>query len=115
MPAAWSAKDERQYKAIKASCLRRGKKAPRVCTRMAAATVNKQRKKEGRTLTGLPEFLIGAGTGTFLTSGYVGLPTVRYTHLTDREVVDVTEDRIAKGALAAIGMFTAGIILKALT
>lgn len=43
-----SAKDERQYKHILAACLRRGKKSKVVCTRIAAATVNKQRCKEGR-------------------------------------------------------------------
>lgn len=53
MPAAWSKKDERQYKAIKKSCLSRDRRRTRSCTRMAAATVNKQRRKEGRTLSGL--------------------------------------------------------------
>lgn len=55
MPASWSAKDERQYQAIRKSCvLRRGETGQTVadCERMAAATVNKQRRKEGRTLRG---------------------------------------------------------------
>lgn len=53
MPEAWSDKDERQYQAIREECLiRRGKgrKAVAECERMAAATVNKTRRKEGRTL-----------------------------------------------------------------
>lgn len=46
MPTAWSPKDERQYKHIVKSC-RRGKKA---CKRIAASTVNKRRREQGRTL-----------------------------------------------------------------
>jgi hypothetical protein len=53
MPAAWSKKDERQYRAIKKSCLARDARRTRACPRIAAATVNKQRRKEGRTLSGL--------------------------------------------------------------
>lgn len=53
---AWSAKDERQYEAIKRSCTRGSKhkkgRSPATCTRIAAATVNKQRAREGRTLSG---------------------------------------------------------------
>jgi len=49
MPAAWSKKDERQYGHILSSC-RGGKKR---CKRIAAATVNKRRRREGRTLDGL--------------------------------------------------------------
>lgn len=55
MPTYWSKKDERQYQAIKKSCLSRDARKTKVCTRMAAATVNKQRRKEGRTLSGIPE------------------------------------------------------------
>lgn len=53
MPAAWSKKDERQYRAIQSSCLGRDKRRTRACKRIAAATVNKQRRKEGRTGLGL--------------------------------------------------------------
>jgi len=115
MPSYWSAKDERQYKAIKKSCLKRGKKPPKVCTRMAAATVNKQRRAEGRTLTGIPDFLIGAGAGTLISSGYVGTPTVSYTHVTDCEVNRITEDRMVRGFLTAGGLLAAGILMKTLT
>jgi len=44
MPAYWSKKDERQYAHILTSC----KRSRKVCKRIAAATVNKQRRVEGR-------------------------------------------------------------------
>ena len=63
---AWSAKDERQYAAIKKSCVAsRGKRQTKTCTRIAAATVNKRRREEGRTLSGVhgvPTWVkVGAG------------------------------------------------------
>lgn len=48
MPKAWSKKDERQYEHIKESEKEQGRSADR-SKEIAAATVNKQRKKEGRT------------------------------------------------------------------
>ena len=48
MPSAWSNKDERQYEHIKSGEKRRGR-STKVAKRIAAATVNKQRSKEGRT------------------------------------------------------------------
>lgn len=50
MPKAWTDKDERQYKHIKASEKKEGRSA-KVAERIAAATVNKQRSSEGRTKT----------------------------------------------------------------
>jgi hypothetical protein len=51
MPVAWSVKDERQYKHILSSCKRTDRRRSlRTCKRIAAATVNKQRRREGRTL-----------------------------------------------------------------
>ena len=47
MPA-WTAKDERQYEHIKDSETKEGRSAKRA-KQIAAATVNKQRKAEGRT------------------------------------------------------------------
>lgn len=47
MPKAWSKKDERQYEHIRASETKEGR-SPTVAKRIAAATVNKQRRKEGR-------------------------------------------------------------------
>jgi Rho termination factor, N-terminal domain. len=48
MPRKWSAKDERQYDHIKVSALSRGKGTERA-EEIAARTVNKQRRTEGRT------------------------------------------------------------------
>lgn len=44
----WSNKDERQYKHIKKSVQQRGK-SEHTAEEIAARTVNKQRRKEGRT------------------------------------------------------------------
>lgn len=51
MPEAWTAKDERQYERILESCSRQGR-MKQECKRMAAATVNKTRRRQGRTLGG---------------------------------------------------------------
>jgi hypothetical protein len=48
MPQSWSNKDERQYEHIKASEKKEGRSTKRA-KEIAARTVNKQRKKEGRT------------------------------------------------------------------
>ncbi|HJT17753.1 MAG TPA: hypothetical protein VJ853_10210 [Thermoanaerobaculia bacterium] len=48
MPKAWSDKDERQYKKIKKSAKKRGR-STKTAKRIAAATVNKKRSKQGRT------------------------------------------------------------------
>jgi hypothetical protein len=48
MPRGWSAKDERQYEHIKESQLDRGSSEDRA-QEVAARTVNKQRREEGRT------------------------------------------------------------------
>lgn len=48
MPDAWSEKDERQYEHIRKSAKDRGKSAERA-REIAARTVNKERRKEGRT------------------------------------------------------------------
>jgi len=54
MPAAWSAKDERQYEHILESCRTgRKKRSLNTCKRIAASTVNKQRRIERRTLSEL--------------------------------------------------------------
>ena len=44
----WSAKDERKYRAILRSCSKN--RSQKVCKRIAAATVNRDRSREGRTL-----------------------------------------------------------------
>ena len=48
MPRAWSNKDERMYEHIKESSEKRGMKEDRA-EEIAARTVNKERRKEGRT------------------------------------------------------------------
>jgi hypothetical protein len=48
MPKSWSSKRERQYEHIKRSAKGRGRSA-RVAKRIAAATVNKTRRKKGET------------------------------------------------------------------
>lgn len=50
MPKRWSSKDERQYEHVKESERASGR-APATAKRIAAATVNKQRSKEGRAST----------------------------------------------------------------
>jgi hypothetical protein len=57
MPDAWSKKDERQYEEIKSSQLKRGVSLERA-KEIAASTVNKQRREEGRTPNKTPQ-----GTG----------------------------------------------------
>ena len=48
MPKSWSNKDERQYEHIKESYEDRGR-SEKKAEELAARTVNKQRKDEGRT------------------------------------------------------------------
>jgi hypothetical protein len=48
MPRAWSRKDERQYEHVRDSSLERGVR-PKRAREIAARTVNKQRRQEGRT------------------------------------------------------------------
>jgi hypothetical protein len=48
VPRAWSAKDERQYDHIKESSMERGAGEDRA-EEIAARTVNKRRRQEGRT------------------------------------------------------------------
>jgi len=48
MPKAWSSKDERMYEHVKDSELDRGRSTARA-KEIAARTVNKQRREEGRT------------------------------------------------------------------
>ena len=48
MPQAWTDKDERQYKHVKESAEESGK-SEKLAKEIAARTVNKQRREEGRT------------------------------------------------------------------
>ncbi len=49
MPKAWSAKDERMYKHIKESEQHKEGRSAGRAKQIAAATVNKKRKQQGRT------------------------------------------------------------------
>ncbi len=49
MPKAWTAKDERMYKHIKKSEHDKEGRSTGRAKQIAAATVNKRRKQEGRT------------------------------------------------------------------
>lgn len=51
MPRAWSAKDERKYEHIKESSRERGQNEKRA-KEIAARTVNKDRREQGRTASG---------------------------------------------------------------
>jgi len=51
MPKAWSDKDERKYEHIKDSARERGSSTERA-KEIAARTVNKERREEGRTRSG---------------------------------------------------------------
>lgn len=53
MPKAWTAKDERQYEAVKETERRRGRSRERA-EEIAARTVNKRRQREGRTRRATP-------------------------------------------------------------
>jgi plasmid stabilization system protein ParE len=48
MPRAWTAKEERQYQHIEESARKRGA-SPSRAREIAARTVNKERRKEGKT------------------------------------------------------------------
>jgi hypothetical protein len=48
MPKAWSSKDERMYEHVKDSEVERGRTTPKA-KEIAARTVNKHRREEGRT------------------------------------------------------------------
>ncbi len=63
MPAYWNANDERKYSAIVRSCRYPSK---RRCKSMASAVVNRDRRRQGRTLKGLSGFTVIDG-GCFRT------------------------------------------------
>lgn len=62
MPRAWSAKDERQYEHVKQSERERGRSEDRA-EEIAARTVNKQRRSEGRTPNTRTQGTGNPGTG----------------------------------------------------
>jgi hypothetical protein len=82
MPAAWSSKDDRKYEAIKESNLDRGRGKKRA-KEIAARTVNKQRREEGRTPSRTTQ-----GTGN---------PTNPYESRTKDELYNLARDRDVSG------------------
>lgn len=82
MPKAWSNKDERKYEHIKESAQERGKSEDRA-EELAARTVNKGRREEGRTPN--------------KTSQGTGNPNERYEDRTVDELQNIAADRNIRG------------------
>lgn len=82
MPTAWSNKDERQYEHVKQSQLERGADEDRA-EEIAARTVNKQRRTEGRTPNAKTQ-----GTGN---------PNVGYEERTVDELRNLAAERGIRG------------------
>ncbi len=82
MPDIWNKKDERQYQHVKSSVRDRGVSRERA-REIAARTVNKQRRKGGRT-----ENKMTLGTGN---------PNKPYPERTNRELYNLAKKRGIKG------------------
>jgi hypothetical protein len=82
MPKSWSSKDERMYDHVKESERERGVDEDRA-EEIAARTVNKQRREEGRT-----ENRTTQGTGN---------PTVGYESRTRDELYNIARERGIEG------------------
>ena len=82
MPKAWSNKDERKYEHIKESAEERGKSEDRA-EEIAARTVNKGRREEGRTPNKTTQ-----GSGN---------PNERYEDRTVDELQNIAADRNIRG------------------
>ena len=93
MPVAWSDKDERQYEKIKESARKRGA-SERRAKEIAARTVNKQRRKEGRTPrrstsgTGNPNKRLGERTVGELRNIASGMKIKGRSRMKKRELID---------------------------
>jgi plasmid stabilization system protein ParE len=82
MPEGWSNKDERKYEHIKDSNLERGMKQDRA-KEVAARTVNKDRREEGRTPNERSQ-----GTGN---------PSVKYEDRSRDELYNIARERNVAG------------------
>jgi hypothetical protein len=82
MPEAWSNRDERKYEHIRESAEESGKSASRA-KEIAARTVNKARREEGRTPNPTAQ-----GTGN---------PHRRYEHRSVRELRNLASERNIEG------------------
>lgn len=98
MPRAWSDKDERQYEHVKASERRRGRKSERAAE-IAARTVNKQRRREGRAksptsrATGNPHTRLRDRTVTELRNRAAELDISGRSRMNKNELVQAIADR----------------------
>lgn len=90
---AWSAKDERQYEHVKASERERGRSAGKA-EEIAARTVNKQRREDGRTAsrktqgTGNPNTPLESRTRDELYNRARELGIKKRASMTKRELVE---------------------------
>ncbi|HLP17177.1 MAG TPA: Rho termination factor N-terminal domain-containing protein [Bacteroidota bacterium] len=97
MPNAWSEKDERQYEHIKASARKRGK--GKRAEEIAARTVNKQRRKAGRTPnkqtegTGNPGHRLATRTKMELMNVAKKMHITGRSRLSKDELIDAIENR----------------------
>jgi hypothetical protein len=82
MPRAWSNKDERMYEHVKESSIKRGKDTD-TAEEIAARTVNKQRREEGRTPNKRTQ-----GTGN---------PNLRLEDRTRDEIYNIAKGKKVKG------------------
>jgi hypothetical protein len=98
MPEAWSNKDERQYQHVKQSERKRGR-TERRAQEIAARTVNKQRREEGRTPndrtqgTGNPNLPLEERTRDELYNRAKQLDIAGRSSMTKQELVQAIRDR----------------------
>ncbi|MEJ2502058.1 MAG: Rho termination factor N-terminal domain-containing protein [Gemmatimonadota bacterium] len=98
MPEAWSKKDERMYEHVKESELDAGRSEDRA-EEIAARTVNKQRREEGRTPnrttqgTGNPNTRLEERTKDQLYNRARELDIEGRSDMTKAELVDAIRDR----------------------
>ena len=98
MPENWIAKDEKQYEHIKESGLERGQSV-RKATEIAARTVNKRRRQEGRTAnrrtmgTGNPNLPLENRTRDELANIAEDLNIPRRSSMRQAELVSAIKER----------------------
>lgn len=97
MPRAWSKKDERQYEHVKESEIARGETER--AEEIAARTVNKQRREEGRTLEqkearrgGKPSGRLDDRTVVELRTQARKLHVRGYSHMRKAELIDAIRE-----------------------
>lgn len=111
MPKAWSSKDERQYEHILDSEKEQGRGTKRAKS-IAAATVNKQRSKEGRTKEQQARRSSAKSGGTGSRSRSTG--SSRSTAKTTRSTAKTTRRSTAKSASGRASRSSSGETKQAL-